>query len=164
MPLSKRCRSGMNVGHHRGLGDTWIDDDEFARLGSGDRSTRWQRMGWLSSMLAPMWRMTSADSICVGAGWAVGAEGEVVAGDGGGHAEGCVAVVVAGAKAELDEFAEGIELFREKSAGADDAERLVAVALLNIEEAMDHGAEGFVPADGSEHVVFTKGSCLAGPV
>ena len=67
------------------------------------------------------------DDVCVfdvgvGARRAVGAEGELVAGDGGGHAEGRVAIVVAGAQAELDEFAQGVELLGEELTGADDAE------------------------------------------
>jgi hypothetical protein len=92
----------------------------------------------------------------VGAGWAVGAEGELVAGDGGCHAEGGVAVVVAGAEAKLNEFAEGVALFGEELAGADDAEGLVAVALLNVAEASDHGVESFVPGDGSEDAVLAQ--------
>ena len=60
--------------------------------------------------------------VVVGAGRTVAAEGELVAGDGGGHAERGVAVVVAGAEAELHEFAEGVELLGEELAGADDAE------------------------------------------
>ena len=123
----------------------------------GPRSTRWHRMGWLSAMLAPIRRMTSAlFHIGVGAGWAVGAEGELVAGDGGGHAEGRVAVVIARAQAKLNEFAEGVELLGEKLTGADDAERFVAMALLNIADAFDHSVEGFVPGDGNEHTVLPK--------
>jgi hypothetical protein len=71
--------------------------------------------------------------------------------------------VVASAKAELDEFAEGVELLREKLAGADDAEGLVAVALLNVTEAMDHGIEGFVPGDGSEDAIFAKQRLFGAP-
>ncbi len=67
--------------------------------------------------------------VVVGAGRAIAAEGELVAGDGAGHAERGVAVVVAGAEAELHELAEGVELFGEELAGADDAERVVAVLL-----------------------------------
>ena len=110
------------------------------------RSRRWQRMGWLSAMLAPMRRMTSACfHIGVGAGWAIGAEGELVAGDGGGHAERGVAVVVASAEAELDEFAEGVELLGEELAGADDAEGFVAVALLDIAECVRPWCRGLRP-------------------
>ena len=92
----------------------------------------------------------------VGARRAVGAEGELVAGDGRGHAESGVAVVVAGAEAELDELAEGVELLGEELAGADDAEGFVAVALLNVAEALDHGVESFVPGDGSENAVLAQ--------
>ena len=69
--------------------------------------------------------------VLVGAGRAVGAEGKLVAGDGTGHAERGVAIEVAGAEAKLDEFAEGVELFGEELAGADDAEGIVAVLLLD---------------------------------
>ena len=61
--------------------------------------------------------------ILVGAGRAVAAEGELVAGDRAGHAERGVAVVVAGAEAELHQLAQGVELLRDQLAGADHAQR-----------------------------------------
>ena len=68
--------------------------------------------------------------VFVGAGRAVAAEGALVAGDGAGHAERGVAVVVAGAEAELHQLAERVELFGDQLAGADDAERVRAVLRL----------------------------------
>ena len=59
------------------------------------------------------------DYVCVlhiriRAGWTVGAEGKLVAGDGGRHAQRSVAVVVTSAKAELHEFAKGVTLLCEE--------------------------------------------------
>ena len=94
--------------------------------------------------------------IGIGAGWAVGAEGEFVAGDRGGHAEGGVAVVIASAEAELNEFAESVELLREELASTNDSQRLVAMAQLDIAEALDHRIQSFVPGDWRENTVLTQ--------
>jgi hypothetical protein len=76
---------------------------------------------------------------------AVAAEGELVAGDGGGHAERGVAVVVAAAEAELHQLAERVDLFGDELACADDAERVLAVFLLDGGELFDHDGESLVP-------------------
>ena len=90
----------------------------------GLASSRRQRIGWLSAMLAPISRMTSARlEILVGAGRAVAAERPLVAGDRGRHAQRGVAVVVARAEAELHQLAERVELLGDELAGADDADR-----------------------------------------
>ena len=126
----------VDVGHHGGLGDARVDDDERAWLcaGRGAIDAVAEDGVVVGDVGADEEDDVGVFHVGVGAGRAVGAEGELVAGDGGGHAEGGVAVVVAGAEAELNEFAEGVELLGEELAGADDAERFVAVALLNVAE------------------------------
>ena len=83
--------------------------------------------------------------VLVGAGRAVAAEGELVAGDGAGHAERRVAVVVASAEAELYQFAEGVELFGDELTGADDAESVVAVLLLDAGRTLRSWCRGLRP-------------------
>src|SRR5260370_19062578 len=92
----------------------------------------------------------------VGAGWAVGAEGEFVAGDRGGHTESSVAVVIAGAKSKLNEFAEGVELLGEELPGTHNTERFVTVPLLDVEKALDHRVECLVPGDWRENAVLAQ--------
>ena len=57
---------------------------------------------------------------------------------------------------ELDEFAEGVELPCEKLPRAYNAERLVAVSLLNVAEALDHRVECLVPGDWCENTVLAQ--------
>jgi hypothetical protein len=64
--------------------------------------------------------------------------------------------MIAGAEAELDEFAEGVELLREKLPGAHNAERLIAVSLLNVAKPLDHGVECLVPGDRCENTVLAQ--------
>ena len=134
--VGARFYGEVDVGHHGGLGDAWVDDDEFAWLGAGRGAI--EAVAEDGVVVGDVGADEEDDvgglHVGVGAGWAVGAEGELVAGDGGGHAEGGVAVVVAGAEAELDEFAEGVELLGEELTGADDSEGFVAVALLDVAE------------------------------
>ncbi len=130
--MSERGLMGeMDVGHHRGLGDARIDDDECAGFVPGVfRSRRWHRIGMVvRDVRADQQNDVGGLHVSIGPGRTVGAEGELVAGDGGGHAEGGVAVVVGCAKAKLHELAQSVELLGQQLAGADDAERLVAVAL-----------------------------------
>ncbi len=155
--VGARFDGKVEVGHHRGLGDARVDDDELAWFGAGAAIDAVAEDGVVvCDVGADQEDDVGVFHVGVGAGWAVGAEGELVAGDGGGHAEGGVAVVVACAEAELDEFAEGVELFREELAGADDAERFVAVTLLDVQNALDHGVEGLVPGDWNEHAVLAE--------
>lgn len=65
------------------------------------------------------------------AGQAVEAEAALVAGDGRGHAQGGVAVVVVGANAAAHQLAEGVELFGEQLSCRDDGEGIPAVLLLD---------------------------------
>ena len=117
----------VQVGQHRRLRDARIDDDE-RRVRDWPASRR-QRIGWLSAMLAPISRIdVGAVEVLVGAGRAVAAERPLVAGHRGGHAERRVAVVVARAEAELHQLAERVELLGHELAGADDADRVGAVA------------------------------------
>ena len=96
----------------------------------------------------------------VGAGRTVGAEGEFVAGDRRGHAESGVAVVIASAKAELNEFAEGVELLGKELPGTHNAERFVTVSQLDVAEAFDHGVEGLIPGDWCENAVLAEKGLL----
>src|ERR1700736_3938612 len=148
----------MEIGHHGCLCDARIDNDEGAVL-----------VACLVDLEA-----LAEDGVVVGdvgpneeddvgglhvgvrARRAVAAKGKLVAGDGAGHAEGCVAVVIAGAESELNEFTEGVELLGEKLAGADDAEGVTTVVLLDSSEALDHGVEGFVPGYGRELAILAE--------
>ena len=67
--------------------------------------------------------------ILVRPGRAVAAERQLVAGDGRGHAQRRVAVVVARAEAELRQLAERVELLGDELSGADDPDRVAAVLL-----------------------------------
>ncbi len=144
----------MEVGHHGGLGDARVSDDEGTSL------VAFEAVAEDGVVVGDVGSDEEDDvgvlHVRVGAGRAVAAEGEFVSGDGGGHAEGGVAVVVAGAEAELDEFAEGVALFGEELAGANDTEGVFAVLGLYGAEFFDHGVEGFVPGDGYEFAVFTE--------
>src|ERR1700677_2351953 len=155
--VGARLDGEVEVGHHGGFCNARVDDDELAGFGAGSAVDAMAEDGMVVGDIGA----DEEDHVCVfhigvGAGWAVGAEGELVAGDGGGHAEGGVSVVVASAQAELDEFAERVELFCEELAGAYNAEGVVAVTLLDVQNAFDHGVEGFVPGDRNEHTVFAK--------
>ena len=117
------------------------------RVLCGFASRYWQRMGWLSAMLAPMSRMTSARlQVFVSARRPVAAERELVAGDRRRHAERGVAVVVVGAESELHQLAQRVEFFRHQLPGADHAQRARPVPLLRGAETLHHGGRSPRPS------------------
>ena len=75
----------------------------------------------------------------------VAAEAEFVAGDCAGHAQRCVAVVVAGTEAELHQLTQRVDLFCQQLSGAHHAQRVRAVLPLEHGDAFDHGIERLVP-------------------
>ena len=156
--VGARLDGEMDVGHHRGLGDARVDDDERAWLVPVVAFEALAEDGVVvGDVGADQQDDVGGLHVGVGAGWAVAAEGELVAGDGGGHAERGVAVVVAGAEAELDELAEGVELLGDELAGADDAERVVAVSSAGLSRKRSTmRVEGFVPGDGHELAVLAQ--------
>lgn len=147
----------VEVGHHGGLGDARIGDDE------GAVPVALETLAEDGVIVGHVGADEEDDvggfEVGVGAGRAVAAKGELVAGDGAGHAEGGVAVVVGGAEAELDELAEGVELLGEELAGADDAEGVGAVLRLDGADAPDHGVDGFLPGDGDKGAVLAEEGC-----
>ena len=148
--LSGRCRSAI-IAVFETRGSATIS------VWSGLASRYWQRIGWLSAMLAPISRTTSAFSM---SSYAPGGPSlpndTLVARDGARHAERRVAVVVVGAEAELHQLAERVELFRHELPGAEDAERLRAVLRLRRTEALDHRADCLVPADAEQLAVLAQ--------
>ena len=90
------------------------------------------------------------------AGRTIAAEGSFVAGDCGGHAESGIAVVVVGAKAELHQLAQSIELLSHQLAGAYDAERFRPVLLLHLTKSLHESVDGFVPTNASELAIFAQ--------
>jgi hypothetical protein len=95
----------MNVGHHRGLGDTRIDDDQRAFLVALRPIAKdWMIVG---DVCADQQDDVGGLEVGIVAGRAITAEGELISGDGAGYAERGVAVMVRRAKAELNELAEG---------------------------------------------------------
>ena len=144
----------MDVGHHRGLGDAWIGNDK--RLSGAGAQTIAEDGMVVGDVGADEQNDVGGLHVGVSAGRPIRAEAQLVAGDGRSHAEGGVAVVVGGAKAELDEFAEGVELLSEELAGADYAKGLRSVLGLERGDLFDHDAEGLIPADRHERRAATS--------
>lgn len=93
----------VEIGHHGGLGDAGVDCDEGAGLGAGGAAI--DPLAENGMVVGDVGADEQDDvgslHVGVGAGRPIGAEGELVASDSGGHAEGSIPVVIAGAEAEL---------------------------------------------------------------
>src|SRR6185437_1857497 len=112
----------MDVGHHCCFGNARVDDDESTWLCSG-RSTvnaLAENRVVVCDIRADQNDDIGRFHIGVRAGWTVGSERQLVAGDSRGHAERGVAIMVASAEAKLDELAKCVELFSDELPGADD--------------------------------------------
>src|SRR5262249_1073359 len=86
----------------------------------------------------------------------IAAERSPVTGDGAGHAQRGVAVVVPRPEAELDELPKRIKLLRNQLAGAENAKGVVAIFLLHVAEPTDQRQKRLVPADTDELAVFSQ--------
>ena len=125
--VGARLDRQVEVGQHRRLGDARIDDDQRARRVRLEALPE-DRMV-VGDVRADQQDDVGALEVLVRAGRTVAAEGPLVAGDGAGHAERRVAVVVARAEAELHQLAERVELLGDELPGADDADGVRAVLL-----------------------------------
>ena len=156
--VAARFDGQVEVGHHGGLGDAGVDDDEGAGLAA--RAQFFKPLAEDGMVVGDVGTDQNDNvgvlHVGVGARGAVAAEGELVASDGAGHAEGGIAVAVASGEAELNQLAEGVELLGEELTGADDSERVFAVALLDGGKVFDEGVESFVPRDRNEVAVLAQ--------
>src|SRR5690606_20223170 len=85
--------------------------------------------------------------ILVASRWAVGAKRAFVAGDGRGHAQRGIAVIVVGADDASDQLAQSIELFGHYLPGRHHGEGIAPVFFLDITDTVGHGVQGRVPTD-----------------
>ena len=94
--------------------------------------------------------------IFVSAGRAVATERNLVTGDGAGHAERGVAIVIIGAEAELNQLAERIEFFGDQLPGAQYTQRFRPIRLLRRPEAFGHHGQCFIPTDAHQLAVLAQ--------
>ena len=94
--------------------------------------------------------------VFISAGRTIAAEGSFVTSDRGGHAEGGIAVVVVGAKPQLHQLAQSVELLSHQLAGAYDAERFRPILLLHLTKSLHKSIDGFVPTNASELAIFAQ--------
>ena len=145
--IGARFYCKVDVGHHRGFGHARIHDNERARLraGRGAVDTLAEDRVVIRNVGTDEKDHVGVLHVRVGAGWTVGAEGELVAGDSGCHAQRRVAIVVGRAKTELHELAQSVGLFGKELTGTYNTQRFLAIALLNVADARDHCVECFLP-------------------
>ena len=91
--------------------------------------------------------------VLIAAGRAIGAKAALVAGYGGRHAQGGVAVVVVGADQAAVQLAQGVELLAEQLAGGDDGEGIAAVLGLDTLDFIVQLVQRVIPGRGSPFVV-----------
>ncbi|HLM28490.1 MAG TPA: hypothetical protein VK360_01105 [Acidimicrobiales bacterium] len=106
----------MDVGDHRGLRHPRVDDHDRARPVGPEHPGGEQRVV-VGDVRAPQHDHVRLAEVVIAARRAVGAEAQLVAGHGAGHAQRGVAVVVGEAHAEPDELAEGVELLGDELTG-----------------------------------------------
>ena len=149
-----RLHRQMQVGHHGRLGDARVGHDERA-AGSLAEAAAQDRMV-VRDVRADQQHHVGRGHIVVAARRPVRSEGELVAGDGGRHAEGCIAVVVRRPKPELHQLAERVVLLGEQLAGAHNTERSGPETPLNTGDSFHHRVQRLIPGDGLELAVLPQ--------
>ena len=146
--VRSRLQRQEQICHHCGLGNARIGDDE-SLSGIGLQMLAKNRMV-VGDVRTDQEYEISFLEVFVRAGRPIAAKRPFVAGNGAGHTQRCVAVIVLCRESELHEFAECVELFCNKLSRTHHTESIAAVSRLRVAKLRDQGAEGFLPADRNQ--------------